>query len=140
MMSSSNVSLSTGSFQNQAATVDALESASVPKTDGVKRRKRDMSALLEQASSSERVSSSAKGTRSCSAKANDKLHALFVSRKSTESKVTCTTSSVLKENRPMFDRGMDGLVMYVERNATWELRIHDVARLCQQRHKTSPIS
>ena len=37
MMSSSNVSLSTGSFQNQAATVDALESASVPKTDGVKR-------------------------------------------------------------------------------------------------------
>eukprot|EP00731_Ephydatia_muelleri_P008066 Em0004g404a len=42
MMSSSNVSLSTGSFQNQAATVDALETASVPKTDGVKRRKRDM--------------------------------------------------------------------------------------------------
>ena len=56
MMSSSNVSLSTGSFQNQAATVDALETASVPKTDGVKRRKRDMSVLLEQASSSEGVS------------------------------------------------------------------------------------
>ena len=58
MMSSSNVSLSTGSFQNQAATVDALETASVPKTDGVKRQKRDMSVLLEQASSSEGVSSS----------------------------------------------------------------------------------
>ena len=65
MSSSSNVSLSTGSFQNQAATVDALETASVPKTDGVKRRKRDMSVLLEQASSSEGVSSSGKGTRSC---------------------------------------------------------------------------
>ena len=60
MMSSSNVSLSTGSFQNQAATVDALETASVPKTDGVKRRKQDMSVLLEQASSSEGVSSSGK--------------------------------------------------------------------------------
>ena len=75
MMSLPNVSLSTGSFQNQAATVDALETASVPKTDGVKRRKRDMSVLLEQASSSEGVSSSGKGTRSCSAKANDKLRA-----------------------------------------------------------------
>ena len=108
-MSSSNVSLSTGSFQNQAATVDALETASVPETDGVKRRKRDMSVLLEQASSSEGFSSSGKGTRSCSAKANDKLRALFVSRKSPESKVTCTT----------FDRGMDSLVMYVERNASY---------------------
>ena len=122
MMSSSKVSLSTGSFQNQAATVDALETASVPKTDGVKRRKRDMSVLLEQASSSEGVYSSGKGTRSCSAKANDKLRALFVSRKSPESKVTCTTSSVLKEDRPVFDRGMDSLVMYIERNATWELQ------------------
>ena len=45
--------------------------------NGVKRRKRDMSVLLEQASSSKGVSSSGKGTRSCSAKANDKLRALF---------------------------------------------------------------
>ena len=122
MMSSSNIFLSTGSFQNQAATVDALETASVPKTDGVNRRKRDVSVLLEQASSSERVSSSGKGKRSCSAKANDKLRALFVSRKSPESKVTCLTSSILKEDRPVFDRGMDSLVMYVEQNATWEMQ------------------
>ena len=82
-----------------------------------------MSALLEQASSFEGVSSSStgKGTRSSSAKANDRLHAFFMPRKSPERKVICTTSSVLKENKSVFDRGLDSLLMYIERNATWEL-------------------
>ena len=83
--------------------------------------KRDMSALLEQASSFEEVSSSStgKGKRSSSAKANYRLHAFLMSRKSPEHKVICTTSSVLKENKSVFDRGM---LMYIERNTTWELQ------------------
>ena len=36
--------------------------------------------------------------------------------------VICTTSSVLKENKSVFDRGMDSLLMYIDRNATWELQ------------------
>ena len=83
-----------------------------------------MSALLEQASSFEGVSSSStgKGSRSSSAKANDRLHEFFMSRKSPECKVICTTSSVLKENKSVFDRGMDSLLMNIEQNATWELK------------------
>ena len=53
---------------------------------------------------------------------NRTLVVIFMSRKSPDSKVIYTTSSVLKENKSVFDSGMDSLLMYIERNATWELQ------------------